>query len=944
MAEVLVVGKKISEMDLVTDIVGDEKIPTGVVGDKAVTTGQLLTYLDNNGKVQWGHIEGDIANQADLQNQFTQERNTLKSYTQEQVSQQQVALQEHIDSTNEAFEYARDNGSALPYKEGISYNEGAVVVKDGELQQWKGGDWRSAVAEGLSDTIQTFNTTEAGIDPVTGVADGAYFNVRSSNDESYIDEYQNVGGVATPTGKSCPSGSYVETIADYTALPFKQGKNYALYERVQLNNGDIVKSSVDGNTNDPNVDMTGWINENGNFVDASIFGIKSSRTEDQTDKFKKAIQFAAKLGYMGLEVPSGFFVVSDTLFLVERDSSGNPLRSNYGVPLVGNGVYNTVFLFKPNAPEHVLFDTYGVSAVDSNKLVRGITVRPYVEPSLNPFNHRDIVKSSYFHQGIGLNVRETCNSPYDDLDIKGLKVGIQLTCGNGEPISYTGHDATDASRGWCEFNKFNKINLWLNKVQIRFWGGGSYHGSSFRNCKIQGVEKSVWQVLGVSSAICYGIQAIGAINTDRTNDTYWNTANLYNCYFDVNLFGNHDVDYKFIAIQMDNARTFCNTGGRITHEGDVYFEAKGNGWWTFDGDINGYNDKLLTSESLNNVTPFGNFAFRNWSSNLIGDGMKSIRPVINSGGNSNIFRLAEEPDNGYDNPFPRAANSSAFPDIFRVNGSNIESLAFTVLDFNQYNNFWFGVNSINNKPKDFKPTFKFNAYGTNHTVYSAGSSYAFNIYSEDGVTQKTGYRVESNALTPASASHSMSLGTSSVPFSGLFTTQWTVNGGVCVPKLTATNSIGSSSLTIKDIFLQNAPTVVSDRNHKTEISELTEQELQCAIACGKLYRKYKLNAAIDEKGLNDARYHTGVIAQEVVQCFTDHNLDWRKYGIITHEKWDAIEATEYQAATYDENDQELTPEIQAIEAREAGEIYMVRYDELNCFINAGIEYRLSRLE
>lgn len=164
------------------------------------------------------------------------------------------------------------------------------------------------------------------------------------------------------------------------------------------------------------------------------------------------------------------------------------------------------------------------------------------------------------------------------------------------------------------------------------------------------------------------------------------------------------------------------------------------------------------------------------------------------------------------------------------------------------------------------------------------------------------------------------------------------------PSVGGNYNIGSTQLNFKDCYLQNAVTVVSDERRKAEISELTEQELQCAIACGKLYRKYKLNTAIDEKGVNGARYHIGVIAQEVVQCFTDHNLDWRKYGIITYEKWDAIEAVKYQAATYDENDQELTPEIQAIAGCEAGEIYMVRYDELNCFINAGLEYRLSRLE
>lgn len=35
---------------------------------------------------------------------------------------------------------------------------------------------------------------------------------------------------------------------------------YLKNERVVLDNGDIVKSTIDGNTNDPNVDMTGWVN------------------------------------------------------------------------------------------------------------------------------------------------------------------------------------------------------------------------------------------------------------------------------------------------------------------------------------------------------------------------------------------------------------------------------------------------------------------------------------------------------------------------------------------------------------------------------------------------------------------------------------------------------------------------------------------------------------
>ena len=64
-----------------------------------------------------------------------------------------------------------------------------------------------AAATAATISAGVFETPEAGVDPVTGVADGAYFNVRSSSDESYVDEYQNIGGVPTPSGKSYPSGA-----------------------------------------------------------------------------------------------------------------------------------------------------------------------------------------------------------------------------------------------------------------------------------------------------------------------------------------------------------------------------------------------------------------------------------------------------------------------------------------------------------------------------------------------------------------------------------------------------------------------------------------------------------------------------------------------------------------------------------------------------------------
>ena len=75
--------------------------------------------------------------------------------------------------------------------------------------------------------------------------------------------------------KQLSSGSWVEFLDDFAdkdavkrgiANRYDSSLTYSLGERVVLTNGDIVKSTIDGNTNDPNVDMTGWVQQNTNIV------------------------------------------------------------------------------------------------------------------------------------------------------------------------------------------------------------------------------------------------------------------------------------------------------------------------------------------------------------------------------------------------------------------------------------------------------------------------------------------------------------------------------------------------------------------------------------------------------------------------------------------------------------------------------------------------------
>ena len=105
---------------------------------------------------------------------------------------------------------------------------------------------------------------------------------------------------------------------------------YLKNERVVLTNGDIVKSTIDGNVNDPNVDMTGWVNRESISRSVLDYGARSnansSQSFDSTQAFKDALDFewvtyphSASLAYYPkaknkrVRVPVGRYLITDTL-------------------------------------------------------------------------------------------------------------------------------------------------------------------------------------------------------------------------------------------------------------------------------------------------------------------------------------------------------------------------------------------------------------------------------------------------------------------------------------------------------------------------------------------------------------------------------------------------------------------------------------------------------
>ncbi|OHY38280.1 hypothetical protein BBP07_07130 [Citrobacter koseri] len=109
------------------------------------------------------------------------------------------------------------------------------------------------------------------------------------------------------------------------------------------------------------------------------------------------------------------------------------------------------------------------------------------------------------------------------------------------------------------------------------------------------------------------------------------------------------------------------------------------------------------------------------------------------------------------------------------------------------------------------------------------------------------------------------------------------------------------------------------------------------------YSQWKLKSAVAEKGEASARFHVGIIAQEIKEKFELAGLDATQYGILIHEKWDAQDAVDYQPAQFDDDGSLTAPEILPQPSRNAGEIWMVRMEECLALEAALMRRELEKL-
>lgn len=167
-------------------------------------------------------------------------------------------------------------------------------------------------------------------------------------------------------------GSTQQDINDFGGAKWRnKAGGYALGATVKLDNGDTVKSTVDGNTNDPNVDMTGWVKTNDSSqisfkqpeatsVPQTAF-LKESKTQHIDDYATPQNAVDAKRNLVtDIKIPAGTFNIIGSLGIssyhdirgcgdgsvLKFSGAGNGIKYTSGYGRIDDHVHHTLKNFR----------------------------------------------------------------------------------------------------------------------------------------------------------------------------------------------------------------------------------------------------------------------------------------------------------------------------------------------------------------------------------------------------------------------------------------------------------------------------------------------------------------------------------------------------------------------------------------------------------------------
>ena len=159
-------------------------------------------------------------------------------------------------------------------------------------------------------------------------------------------------------------------------------------------------------------------------------------------------------------------------------------------------------------------------------------------------------------------------------------------------------------------------------------------------------------------------------------------------------------------------------------------------------------------------------------------------------------------------------------------------------------------------------------------------------------------------------------------------------------------NLGSGSLRWNTIYAANTSINNSDINLKQNIAGLSDAEMKAASRISKIFKTYRWKESVEEKGVDKARIHTGVIAQTVKTELEAEGLDPSKYAFYCQDTgWykDGVllgDGITHGPGVYDK----LNDETPSTVGFTSTTTYAIRYVELLSFLAAYNEQRFTSIE
>ena len=168
------------------------------------------------------------------------------------------------------------------------------------------------------------------------------------------------------------------------------------------------------------------------------------------------------------------------------------------------------------------------------------------------------------------------------------------------------------------------------------------------------------------------------------------------------------------------------------------------------------------------------------------------------------------------------------------------------------------------------------------------------------------------------------------------------------PSSDNTYSLGTNTLRWSEVFAGTGTINTSDAREKSSVASASDALLDAVGAVP--IHTFQFTDAVEKKGADAARFHVGVVAQEVASAFQAQGLDAARYGLFCHDQWsDTYEDVRIidQEEEADEDGTIVKPLISHVERKKvlsAGDRYGIRYEELLMLECARLRRELQRMK